>query len=174
MFDVMEADTSVLNDVQKTLASQFLDDMIAPALFRVLKSAKNISTQEILMQIILLSRLGGDKSESDALFAVLAKNNPTWLRPLLENFCGLYQEGNEKHIFMECLLDKRFYIDSKEKDFNSWKERCIKGLIYIYTSKLDKALSKEYPDLFQKLFTEMTVDKSDCSSLDTAPLPYNP
>lgn len=159
MFEVV--DTSLLNDVQRQLASEFFDDRIAPCLYKLLDSAKNTSTKEMLMQIILLSRQGCDKIESNVFFEGISKNTPKWPINILKNLFALYQEGNATHIFMACILDKRFHVPSAEEDLKRWQDRCITELLCIYTKKLDVALGEKYPELFQQEFKKVFSDIPD-------------
>ncbi len=138
---------SVLNSTQKALALEFAEDRIIPCLLNLFERAKDVAMQKALMDIILLSRYTTNKEDSDSFFETIDLDN--LVVDLLKSLFALYQRSNETHIFIQPLLDERFY--NHRIDFEAWKNYCKKELLNIYTDQIDSALDTHYPDLFKEI-----------------------
>ncbi len=138
---------SVLNTTQKTLALEFAEDRIVPCILNLLECSKDIVTQKSIMEIILLSRNITHKKDSDSFLNKLNLNKP--VTDLLKSLFALYQENNETHIFIQSLLDQRFY--NSKIEFKVLKKDSKKELLSIYNNQIDKALDTHYSKFFKEI-----------------------
>lgn len=149
---------SVLTDTQKSLALEYLGDRIIPCITSIVESCKTPEAKEVLMTLILVAtRSTIVRQESDAFVDKL--NTLTInIRNLLKSLFRLYQEENERHIFIASIIDERYGSNSGE--VKAWKADCKREVLGIYSARIHEALKRFDSALYRDICASLDLEDS--------------